>query len=108
MSVGIWRDMPPLERRRTAETWLITFNGAMERRDCALVASMMDADGYWRDLLTFGWGFKTLHGIDEIQAWSSEAFEANPGRSFQMEGEPGIGAIGEHRETLEFFFTFEN
>ena len=34
---------------------------------------MMHADGYWRDLLTFGWNFKTLHGVDEVEAWLCEA-----------------------------------
>jgi hypothetical protein len=34
---------------------------------------MVHPDGYWRDLLTFGWEFKTLHGADKIQFWLSEA-----------------------------------
>jgi cation diffusion facilitator CzcD-associated flavoprotein CzcO len=105
--VGNWHNMPPELRRRTAEAWLAAFNEAIERTDCARAASMMHNDGYWRDLLSFGWDFKTCHGIGEIQAWLSEAFRSNAARNFRMEGEPGIGAIGEHGGTLEFFFTFE-
>jgi cation diffusion facilitator CzcD-associated flavoprotein CzcO len=105
--VGHWRGMPPELRRRSGEAWLAAFNEAMERTDCARVASMMHNDGYWRDLLSFGWEFTTRHGIGEIQAWLSDAFRSNAARNFRIEGEPGIGAIGEHGETLEFFFTFE-
>jgi putative flavoprotein involved in K+ transport len=68
---------------------------------------MMHADGYWRDLLTFGWNFRNLHGIDNIRAWLAEAFELNTADDFRLEGEPTIGAIGEHDRTLEFFFNFD-
>lgn len=66
---------------------------------------MMHADGYWRDLLAFGWEFTTLHGADEIRSWLGDAAPA--ARDFRLEGEPMIGAIGEHGVTLEFFFRFE-
>ena len=68
---------------------------------------MMHADGYWRDLLTFGWDFRNLHGIDNIRAWLAEAFDLNAADDFRLESEPTIGAIGEHGKTLEFFFTFD-
>ena len=68
---------------------------------------MMHADGYWRDLLTFGWNFRNLHGIDNIRAWLAEAFDLNAADNFRLESEPTIGAIGEHDRTLEFFFTFD-
>jgi putative flavoprotein involved in K+ transport len=90
-----------------AETWLATFAAALEQRDYARVAAMMHADGYWRDLLTFGWEFKTLHGVEKVQRWLSESFDAQAGRDFRLEGEPMIGAMGEHSATLEFFFRFE-
>jgi putative flavoprotein involved in K+ transport len=68
---------------------------------------MMHWDGYWRDLLTFGSDFTTRHGIDEIQGWLASCLNSSAARNFRIEGEVAIGAIGEYRETLEFFFTFE-
>ena len=68
---------------------------------------MVHADGYWRDLLTFGWNFRNLHGIDNIRVWLADAFELNAADDFRLESEPTIGAIGEHDRTLEFFFTFD-
>ena len=95
------------ELRRIAVDLVSQINEALRERDYTRVSSMMHADGYWRDLLTFGWNFRNLHGIDNIRAWLAEAFELNAADDFRLEGEPTIGAIGEHDRTLEFFFTFD-
>jgi len=68
---------------------------------------MIHPDGYWRDLLTFGWIFKTLQGIEVVEAWLTEAFDANRAHGFCLEGEPQIGAFGDFSVTLQFFFKFE-
>lgn len=102
-----WRDMSPEARRRLAKFWLDAFNEAMERTDSARLASMMHGDGYWRDLLSFSWEFKTLHGPAAVQTWLAQAFLAHTASNFRLEDEAATGAIGEHGETLEFFFTFE-
>jgi putative flavoprotein involved in K+ transport len=100
-------DASPERQHRIAETFLATLEAALAGGDYARVAAMMHSDGYWRDLLTFGWEFKTCHGADEVRAWLAEVFPAMPAQNFRLEGEPALGAIGEHRPTLEFFFRFE-
>jgi len=102
-----WNGASASELRRIAETWLAKFNEALRERDYTRVSSMVHADGYWRDLLTFGWNFRNLHGVDNIREWLAEAFELNAADDFRLESEPTIGAIGEHDRTLEFFFTFD-
>jgi len=67
-----------MELRKLAETWLATFNAALAGKDGARVAAMMHADGYWRDLLTFGWDFKTLHGVEQVRTWLAEVLPASP------------------------------
>ena len=101
-----WNGASASEQRQIAETWLAKFNEALRQRDYARVSSMMHADGYWRDLLTFDWNFRNLHGVDNIRAWLAETFDLNAADNFRLESEPTIGAIGEHDKTLEFFFTF--
>jgi cation diffusion facilitator CzcD-associated flavoprotein CzcO len=101
-----WNGASASEQRQIAETWLAKFNEALRQRDYARVSSMMHADGYWRDLLTFDWNFRNLHGVDNIRAWLAETFDLNAADNFRLESEPIIGAIGEHDKTLEFFFTF--
>jgi cation diffusion facilitator CzcD-associated flavoprotein CzcO len=95
------------ERHRLADAWFVEFADALQQGNHARVTSMLHPDGYWRDLLTFGWIFKNAHGIDAIGAWLSAAVAPNTAYDFRIEGEPAIGAIGEYSPTLEFFFTFE-
>jgi len=106
-SLAPLRGASPAQQRSLAETWLTRFAAALEQRDYGRVAGMMHTDGYWRDLLTFGWEFKTLHGVGEVQSWLSETFDTQEARAFRLEGQPTVGAIGEHNATLEFFFRFE-
>lgn len=101
------KEASPAQRHRIAETWLAKFAAALEQRNYARVAAMMHADGYWRDLLTFGWEFKTVRGVDKIEAWLSEAYDTHAGHDFRLEGQPMIGSIGEHSVTLEFLFRFD-
>lgn len=101
------REASAAQRHRLAEAWLATFAAALQQRDYVRVAGMMHVDGYWRDLLSFGWEFKTLHGANEIQSWLSKADPAQAARDFRLEGQPMAGAIGVHDVTLEFFFRFE-
>ena len=102
-----WRDASAVERSRIARAWLTEFGEALRHRDYARVALMIHPDGYWRDLLTFGWIFKTLHGTEDIEAWLTETFDANWAHDFSLEGEPQIGAFGDYSVTLQFFFKFE-
>jgi cation diffusion facilitator CzcD-associated flavoprotein CzcO len=89
-----------------AAGWLAALGDALDRRDFSRVTALVHTDGYWRDLLTFGWVFKTCHGRDAIAAWLPRAFEGNPARDFRIEAEPFRGRIGEH-DTIEFFIRFD-
>jgi cation diffusion facilitator CzcD-associated flavoprotein CzcO len=95
------------ERHRMAAAWLAEFGDALQRANYTRVAAMMHPDGYWRDLLTFGWIFKNVHGIDAVRAWLCEALGPHAPHDFRLDGEPFTGSIGEHSSTLNFFFTFE-
>jgi cation diffusion facilitator CzcD-associated flavoprotein CzcO len=105
--VANWNGASPPDRRQIAESWLNKFSSALEEKRYAAAASMIHPDGYWRDLLTFEWLFKVLHGPDEVEAWLYRAFDPQPARNFRLEFEPTVGAFGEHPETLEFFFRFD-
>lgn len=102
-----WIEASSLDRRQIVESWLTKFSSALEEKHYAAVAAMFHSDGYWRDLLTFEWLFKVLHGPAEVEAWLRKAFDQKPARNFRLESDPTVGAIGEHPLTLEFFFRFE-
>jgi cation diffusion facilitator CzcD-associated flavoprotein CzcO len=101
-----WSGATDAELRQVAVAWLATLETALTRRDSRRVAAMMHSDSYWRDLLTFGWEFKTLHGIDAICTWLPEAAAAHAARNFHLERNPTVGSLLEH-QTLQFFFRFE-
>lgn len=105
--MGHWRERPPAESRAIAERWLAALGEMLAKKDFARVPELMHVDGYWRDLFTFGWEFKTLQGFADIQSWLRAAGAAVMAHGFRAEAEPFVGTIGEHRETLEFFFRFE-
>ena len=95
------------ERHRRANAWFVAFAAALQQGDHTRVASMMHPDGYWRDLLTFGWIFKNVHGIEAIRTWLSAAVPPNVASDFRMEAEPTAGTLGEFGPTLDFFFAFQ-
>ena len=95
------------ERRAAAQTWLAELAAMLREENYAGAAAMVHPDGYWRDLLTFAWTFKNVHGADGIRAWLSKVLPSMPAYNFRLEDEPTLGALGEYSPTLEFFFTFE-
>ena len=102
-----WSGATAAELRQVAVAWLAMLEAALTRKDHRRIAAMMHGDGYWRDLLTFGWEFKTLHGVGAIGDWLQQTAVAYPAHGFHLERDPMIGSLLEHNPTLEFFFRFE-
>ena len=59
---------------RLAAQWMADFSNSLERKEYARAAELIHPDGYWRDLLAFGWDFKVLHGFTEVGTWLAETF----------------------------------
>lgn len=94
------------ELRRIAEAWLAAFNTALAGKCYRAAAEMMIADCYWRDLLTFGWEFRTCHGIDEIEAGLARYYDSAGSDGLRLENDPTLGRLGEFGKTIEFFVSF--
>jgi cation diffusion facilitator CzcD-associated flavoprotein CzcO len=58
---------PALALPEVVDGWLRDFADAVNRRHPAGVSSLFLADGWWRDLLSMTWDFRTLHGEDAIE-----------------------------------------
>ena len=101
-NLASWNGASASEQRQIAETWLAKFNEALRERDYTRVSSMMHADGYWRDLLTFGSELSNLHGIDDIRAWPAEAFDLNAADNFIWKANPP-SALWRTRQDLPQF-----
>ena len=48
--------------------WLTRFGAALDDADPERIATCFVEDGYWKDLLAFGWDFRTHSGRQEIAA----------------------------------------
>lgn len=47
--------------------WVGRVDAAFAADDAAAVAALVDADGYWKDILAFHWGYRSFAGRDEIE-----------------------------------------
>jgi cation diffusion facilitator CzcD-associated flavoprotein CzcO len=54
-------------------TWLSSFGAALESGDAVGLADCFVDDGYWKDILTFGWEFRTFSGSAEIARGFAES-----------------------------------
>src|SRR5882724_3228176 len=54
------------------KAWLERFSTALEDRNAKALVHLFDANGYWRDILSFTWEHRTFSGIGEI----ANAFDA--------------------------------
>ncbi|MFC5500894.1 flavin-containing monooxygenase [Lysinimonas soli] len=55
-----------VDAREVAGAWLERFERAMTGRNAAEIGELVLPDGWWRDLLTTGWDFRSIHGAAEI------------------------------------------
>ncbi|GLB65496.1 FAD-dependent oxidoreductase [Dietzia sp. NCCP-2495] len=51
---------------RVVETWLAEFGEALSAGDTGRAAGMFEAEGCWRDFVSFTWNLRTLEGREEI------------------------------------------
>lgn len=105
--MGDLAQMEVAERRRIAQSWLDELNAALDRGDWRRAGEIMGEDSYWRDLLTFGWAFRTCHGIEAIAEALALHYAGSGSRGFSIDSEPEIGRLGAFGETVEFFIAFE-
>lgn len=105
--MGDLAQMAVAARQRIAEAWLGELNMALARGDWRGAAEVMGEDSYWRDLLTFGWAFRTCHGVDAIAAALALHYAGSGSHGFDIDSDPGIGRLGAFGETIEFFIAFE-
>lgn len=105
--MGDLAQMAVAERQWIAEAWLAELNAALARGDWRGAAEVMGEDSYWRDLLTFGWAFRTCHGVDAIAEALALHYAGSGSHGFAIDGEPSVGRLGAFGETIEFFIAFE-
>jgi hypothetical protein len=56
-----------IDTQQVAERWLAGLAKALSSADVTGFSALFTNNGYFRDLLTFSWDFRTLHGQKKIQ-----------------------------------------
>ncbi|KAI5118884.1 hypothetical protein M0805_003559 [Coniferiporia weirii] len=68
-----------------AKEWLSAFASATSENDLAALSSLFVAEGYFRDLLTFSWDFRTIKGRAQIEAFLADKLPSRQPTKFQID-----------------------
>ncbi|MQA82538.1 MAG: SidA/IucD/PvdA family monooxygenase [Streptosporangiales bacterium] len=89
--------------------WLREFGSAMEDADPARIADCVVDDGYWRDILSFTWAYRTFSGRAEIESALKATLPEVAPRGFRSAAgriEPRLVKRSGER-VVEAFFDFD-
>lgn len=64
--------------------WVARLDAAAARRDAAAMADLVDADGFWKDILALKWGYHSHVGRDEIIRALEAGFEHGSPHNFRV------------------------
>ncbi|WP_213954613.1 NAD(P)/FAD-dependent oxidoreductase [Variovorax sp. dw_954] len=87
---------------QAATTWLADFGAALAKGDIDASVALFEADGYWRDLVSFTWNIRTQEGADAIRAMLKARLADVAPSNFAIEGE-----ATEADGIVDAWFTFE-
>ena len=82
--------------------WLAEFGAAARNADAGAMASLFEADGFWRDLVAFTWNIVTLEGRHQIVAALGAVLPGSHACGWRVDGM----ATQEHGSAAAWF-TFE-
>lgn len=108
LHLGAKKEESPLQ---IAQQYITKLEAILSSNDVSALPSVMHADSWWRDMLTFSWDMRTIHGLDNI----SNYFTANlaPTAPYNLrlretgKFAPGISSPIKGLEWLESMFDFE-
>jgi putative flavoprotein involved in K+ transport len=88
-----------------AARWLADFGAVLEAGDVAAAASMIQPDGWWRDLLSFTWDLRTAQGTEAIAALLHARLGSTAPQEFVLGRVDLVDGAG--GTWVQVFFTFE-
>ena len=87
---------------RVVETWLAEFGEALSAGDTGRAAGMFEAEGCWRDFVSFTWNLRTLEGRGEIRDMLDAQLAAVAPSGWALD-EPASEADGVTEAWIVFF-----
>ncbi len=95
--------------RAVFQLWVEKFGAAVEQQDSKQLTKFFDPEGYWKDLLSFTWEFKTFFGHDEIGTALEATLGVAEAKNFQVAAErtPPCNIRRSGRDLIEGYFEFD-
>lgn len=95
--------------RSVSEAWLERFSEAVRRVDPGAVADCVQEDGWFRDLLTFTWDFRSIHRRENLESYLKDTLLKAQLTNVQLEANfsPRIGHFGPGRTAVDAALKFE-
>jgi putative flavoprotein involved in K+ transport len=87
-----------------AQAFLDRFEEALAKPDIAAVAALFEADGYWRDLVSFTWNIKTMEGRASIREMLATCLSVTKPRNWRVDEKQ---SVTDAEGVLELWFSFE-
>ncbi len=85
---------------KVANAWIESLRAAFEQADADAFADCIDSQGWFRDLMTFSWDFKSRHGHEDIKNYVSQSIKDVKIFDLRLEensteGRPHLGHLGQ-------------
>lgn len=95
--------------RSVCEAWLARFADAVKHSDFDAFANCLQCDGWFRDLMTFSWDFKSIDGRSEVKAYLEHSLEKAEILDVRLDDtySPRIGHFGPSRTVVDTALKFE-
>ncbi len=103
------RQTPAALASNVMDAWISEFKAAAEGRDGRAVAALFVPDGYWKDILSFTWSFRTFQGRDNIETrWQETQDDVAP-RNIRLSPDRSAPKLTRRgaRDVIEGFFDFD-
>jgi hypothetical protein len=101
----------PLDAHAIASKWVSSFGDALTRTDVDAATSHFHEQGWFRNLLSFGWDTSHHAGRSAIKAYLANTLAAAHIANVKLDTRPGYAPVvakaGPGPEFVETFFTFE-
>ncbi len=92
-----------------AQSWLASFEAALQAQDAKAAAELFLTDGLWRDVLAFTWNLQTQFGREQIEQTLRETLPRTKPANFHIPGKrtPPRWVSRAGRDCIEVIFEFE-
>jgi len=96
---------------QTAQEWLSYFASACEKANVDDFVASILPNGWFRDMLTFAWDYRTRHGSEEIRSYLSNTLGEKRISNIKLDTRHGLQPVffpvSEGVQGIELAFTFE-